>query len=154
MVVEDVEHLRLVQTMQAFTVASDNALTIAIEVTDSKGYQQNLVALVDSGASGIFMNTLTAERMKLKQSLLQNPIRLLMADGTASADGCITKGINNHALTILNHVEQVSFLVTCIPGYDVVLGMSWLQKNNPIIDWVERSIKFPKSRLLATSNCI
>ena len=151
---EDVENLRVMETMKAFATPSDNSLTINVEITDSFGNQQQLLALVDSGASAIFMNLSTADRLKLKQSPLRNPVRLILADGSTSTDGSITKSVLNHALTIGSHVEKVSFLITSVPGYDIVLGMKWLLKNNPIIDWVQKSVKFQRFRQVANIKCI
>lgn len=39
------------------------------------------------------------------------------------------------SLTIDNHSEQISFLIIHFPHHPVVLGIPWLEKHNPQLDW-------------------
>ena len=32
--------------------------------------------------------------------------------------------------------------------YDIILGMPWLRKNNPIIDWRTKQLKFEKGLII------
>src|SRR4051812_13907038 len=41
-----------------------------------------------------------------------------------------------------DHTEMLSFNITTIPNFDVILGMTWLAKHNPAVDWLARSIMF------------
>ena len=40
------------------------------------------------------------------------------------------------------HQEEVSLFVSPGLHYDVILGMPWLQKHRPHIDWANTSIMF------------
>ena len=40
------------------------------------------------------------------------------------------------------HQEEVSLFVSPGLHYDVILGMPWLQKHRPHIDWTNTSIMF------------
>ena len=40
-----------------------------------------------------------------------------------------------------NHLERTLFAVTSIGKQHLILGHSWLCKNNPEIDWVSGEVK-------------
>ena len=55
----------------------------------------------------------------------------------------VTEILPNISFRTRSHKEQVSLLsVDMEPQADVILGMPWLQRNDPGIDWVERLITF------------
>ena len=61
-----------------------------------------------------------------------------MANGSKSPClGCVTSKIKG------DHFEgKEELLVAPLKGYDIILGFPWLQKYNPEINWLKRSITF------------
>ena len=55
-------------------------------------------------------------------------------DGTLNRDGTISE-VAILGLQIGDHVEKVIFTVTDIGSEDVIVGLDWLRKHNPEIDW-------------------
>ena len=45
-------------------------------------------------------------------------------------------------LAIQQHHEEVVLDVTAMASHDIVLGMPWLKKHNPVIDWRRRVLTF------------
>ena len=39
-------------------------------------------------------------------------------------------------------MEQLSYDITKLPGQDLVLGLPWLERTNPVINWRKRTMKF------------
>lgn len=65
---------------------------------------------------------------------LASPMPVYNVDGTPNQRGPITKCV--HAMTRLgNKSYPVKYFVTALGDQDIILGFSWLQQYNPIIDW-------------------
>ena len=45
-----------------------------------------------------------------------------------------------------HHLEMIQFDVVKMVRYKVILGIPWLEKHNPDIDWVVQDIDFPRCR--------
>ena len=46
------------------------------------------------------------------------------------------------ALGIGDHIEEIVLDATSIAGYNVILGLLWLWKHNPAVDWKEIKVIF------------
>jgi len=92
-------------------------------------------ALLDSGATGCFVDKSWALDRRLQLSKLVKPVPVLNIDGTRNQEGDImhyvllTVGIGKHA-------EKLWCAVTCLGKVPLILSHTWLQKHNPDIDWV------------------
>ena len=92
------------------------------------------VALIDSGAS---RNYASPEAV-VEWELLGTPdvVHLELADGSKIRS---TQKIQGVMCTAGRTVSYEDFTVTkLLHGVDVVLGMTWLQRWNPLIDWVQQ----------------
>lgn len=92
-------------------------------------------ALIDSGASAtafIDSDFATLHRFDLRE--LQRRYTLNVVDGRP-----IDSGILAHralaTMQILNHNEELSFFVTKLGHYPVILGIKWLQHHDPSVKW-------------------
>jgi len=92
-------------------------------------------ALLDSGATGCFVDKSWALDRRLQLSKLVKPVPVLNVDGTRNQEGDITHYV---LLTvgIGKHAEKLWCAVTCLGKVPLILGHTWLQKHNPDIDWV------------------
>ena len=102
--------------------------------------KQNLVALVDTGASGFaFVSQSLVNRLHLNSELLEPPVSLFGFEGINNS--LITHHAN-FPLLISNHLENISSYVVKQSKYDLILGLPWLEKHNPFINWSEHTITF------------
>ncbi len=99
-----------------------------------KGTVYQVVALIDSGAEGDFMDSGLATRLGLPSVALAEPISARTLCGTLLTR--ITHDTKFVTLTLSgNHAEEIRFLLIHSPTAPVVLGHTWLVKHNPHIDW-------------------
>ena len=101
-------------------------------------------AMVDSGATSVFIDQGFVKRHNLIPRQKSSPQPLTVADGRQSSGGLVTQEIDL-SMQVLQHSEQLTFHVTSLPQFPVILGRSWLNKHNPEISWSSNSIKFPPS---------
>lgn len=100
---------------------------------------RSAVFLIDSGATGNFVSSsfVTKSKLSLIESDSLAPVSL--ADGRAQP----AEGILSEAVTIGKvYRDRLNLAATSLQGYDVILGMPWLQHYNPTIDWRGASISF------------
>ena len=91
-------------------------------------------ALLDSGATGCFVDKSWALDRRLQLSKLVKPVPVLNDDGTRNQEGDITHYV---LLTVGvgKHAEKLWCAVTCLGKVPLILGHDWLKKHNPDIDW-------------------
>ena len=106
-------------------------------------------AIIDSGATGCFIDTQLAQRLNLETTPLSRPVKAINVDGTANCKGNITQEANVHLsftdYTDHPHEEIVRLMVLNLGKPQLILGMPWLQKWNPEIDWTRKTIYLPES---------
>jgi len=90
-------------------------------------------ALLNSGATGMFIDKKFAEGNGIAMRLLDKPIRVHNVDGMLNQGGSIT-----HEVTLMlshkGHKEKAVFEVCDLGNSTVIIGYTWLQKHNPTID--------------------
>lgn len=64
-------------------------------------------------------------------------------DGTENKEGSITH-VAVLDMVVGTHVEKVVFTVTDIGPEDVIIGLDWLRKHNPEVDWKEGSLRMSR----------
>ena len=90
-------------------------------------------ALLDSSATGCFVDKSWALDRRLQLSKLMKHVLVLNVDGTRNQEGDImhyillTVGVGKHA-------EKLWCAVTCLGKVPLILGHDWLKKHNPDID--------------------
>ena len=99
-----------------------------------KWRQKAVVAMVDSGASTTFISRRFVQDNHVATRRLDRPIPLFNIDGTLNRDGTISE-VAILGLQIGDHMEKVVFTVTDISSEDIIVGLDWLQKHNPEVDW-------------------
>ena len=95
-----------------------------------------VAAMVDSGATALFIDKKYADRQKMWQIPLDHPIRLHNIDGTLNEAGSITHKVRL-SLKIGPDTEKFEFYVTSLGPEKVILGLPWLRHRNPTINWHE-----------------
>ena len=116
-------------------------LKVEIETTDP-AERESIFSLVDSGATGEFIDRDYAKSCQFNLIKLTKPILVYNVDGTPNEAGSITEVVNL-LLCYKNHSERTTFAVTSLGKQKLLLGHSWLCKHNPEIDWVKGEVKCP-----------
>ena len=100
-------------------------------------------ALLDSGATGLFMNKEFMEKNGFKMEKLERLVKVMNIDGTHNSGGDITHKVMCN-IYYKGHRESVRFDVCNLGRTEVILGMSWLTAHNPEIDWENREVKLTR----------
>jgi dUTP pyrophosphatase len=99
-------------------------------------------ALVDSGAEKSFVDDSIVAAFKLKTQKVKNPMSVRLADGSVSQKGVIDKAVSLAILLGDQHYEHHTFNIMSIGGSHIILGLDWLKKHQPIIDFKTLEIDF------------
>jgi gag-polyprotein putative aspartyl protease len=105
-------------------------------------------ALLDSGAGGTFMNQDFAERNKLELLPIEQPILVKNVDGMPNNKGMISQFARTR-LQINGEEFQEEFLITGLGKESIILGLPWLRRTNPDINWEDGTFHFLKDCLQA-----
>jgi hypothetical protein len=95
-----------------------------------------VAAMVDSGATALFIDKKYAESQKMWQVPVEHPIRLHNIDGMLNEAGSITHKVKL-SLKVGSDEEIFEFYVTSLGPEKVILGLPWLRHRNPTINWQE-----------------
>ena len=91
-------------------------------------------AMVDTGATGDFIDQDFVNQAKLPTRKLSQPVPVYNVDGTPNEAGSIREVVD--AIMVYNgHSERILLAVTCLGKQSMILGISWLNKHNPEIDF-------------------
>src|SRR5260221_6949296 len=95
--------------------------------------------LLDSGATGMFVNQAFAQKHKLETRPLPNPVPVHNVDGTPNENGSITEEVEV-ILRYGQHTEKACLAVTNLRQQTVIIGHSWLTHHNLEVDWAHQSV--------------
>ena len=96
------------------------------------------LAFLDSGAQTSLIGERFASKHSLGRHLLNIPLVLKSFNGTSSET--VTQGVTTH-LSTSGHGEHKSFGIARMP-HDLILGIDWLRRHNPVIDWSSETLSF------------
>ena len=117
-------------------------LNIGLEKVDThEGV--SVKALLDSGATGLFISKRLAERQGFKLEKLDKPIKVRNVDGSDNKGGSITHEVEVN-LYYRGHLERVRMDVCKLGKTEVILGMPWLAAHNPEINWETGEVRMTR----------
>jgi len=97
-------------------------------------------ALLDSGATGLFIDTAFTKKKGFKMEKLKNLLLVRNVDGTENVRGAIMHQVKCN-MFFKRHVERVRMDICNLGKTEVILGMPWLAAYNPEIDWEKREVR-------------
>ena len=100
--------------------------------------------MIDSGATALFISHKFVQKNNVRLQPLAHAIKLSNIDGSQNKAGSLTHYARLQ-LTVGAHTEITEFLVTNLGPEDVVLGLPWLKRVNPTIDWEKGEMDIPGS---------
>ena len=114
---------------------SERSLHVKVELQTTDTSQVfGMRALLDSGATGLFIDSEYVKSNRMPTRKLSRPIPVFNVDGTPNEAGQITE-IVDVILRFKDHSERAQFAVTRLGKQHMILGHTWLQFHNPEVNW-------------------
>jgi len=130
------------EVRRTFKMLREVWLNIGVEKIDThEGIM--IKALLDSGATGMFMDRQTAARHEFKLQKLERPIAVRNIDGTNNSRGAIMHQVECNVF-YKGHIERMRMDVCDLGKTEVILGMPWLAVHNPEINWEIGEVKMTR----------
>ena len=144
---------RLPRSFRVATVANiTNSLILQVQIESADRRERPIKALVDSGATGTFIDKEYVISNSIPTRKLISPILVFNVDGSPNEAGSITE-VAELRLTYKDHSETTLFAVTSLGKQNMLLGMSWLRDHNPEIDWSTGEVRMTRCPLRTCSGC-
>jgi hypothetical protein len=100
-------------------------------------------ALVDSGSQESYVSAQAVFKAGLRPLQKQTSYPLHVANGQPMPEEAkITHEVTGVTLSIQDHQEKMTFDVFGLATHDIILGLPWLRKHNPQIDWKKKMFLF------------
>ena len=114
-------------------------LKIGLERLDT---QEGIIveALLDSGVTGLVMSSEFARKKGFKLKRLERPMQVRNVDRSFNREGPIENTVEVNVY-YKGHVERTEIDVIGGQKWGVILGMPWLERHNPEIDWKTGEVK-------------
>jgi Retroviral aspartyl protease len=113
----------------------------AIITTSEKNELIKTQPLVDSGAGGTFMDQNYAWKHGFNLTKLEYLIMARNVDGTENKQGTI-RYHTDLDLQVNSKTNMEQFLITGLGNQKIILGLPWLWKHNPEINWKEEILQW------------
>jgi len=97
-------------------------------------------ALLDSGVTGLFIDTTFAKEQGFKMEKLKKPLLVRNMDGTMNVGGAIIHQVKCN-MFFKGHMKRARIDVCNLGKTELILGMPWLATHNPEIDWEKGEVK-------------
>ncbi|KAF1323241.1 Pol protein, partial [Globisporangium splendens] len=114
-----------------------------VYIADVKGYEKKMTVLVDCGASQNFVSKSALKKsLQAYDRLVHSGKREKMIVRLADGSTVHTEGVQVElSFSFCDFVCKETFVVLAMGSkYDLILGMPWLAKHQPWIDWRARTI--------------
>lgn len=109
-----------------------------------KQFGLDVLALIDSGAAGNFIGEQCANFHHIPIVKKQHSMVVQLADSSICPNNTIY--YETIPLLIYHHVDEtIVFDVVPKLNYDIILGVPWLRKHRPSIDWDTLTLNFSSS---------
>ena len=106
-------------------------------------------ALIDCGATGNFIDPSLVNRLLLpSQAIL--PLLAFNIDGTVNKQGWITAATTVHCQAA-DFKDNLMLMIVGLGQSQVILGMPWLTKHNPHIDWEKKTVTLNAEHIRKTT---
>src|ERR1700677_3298245 len=135
------EHPNFQYAHKTFTSDKGNSVPINIGLKTLDTHNSiNIDSLLDCGASGLFIDKQFVKLNKIMTWKLPQPIPIYNVDGTLNEGGTIKEAVDP-IVSYGNHKECATFWVCGLGADQVILGLPWLHRHNPDINWATGETK-------------
>jgi RNase H-like domain found in reverse transcriptase/Reverse transcriptase (RNA-dependent DNA polymerase)/Integrase zinc binding domain/Chromo (CHRromatin Organisation MOdifier) domain/Integrase core domain/Retroviral aspartyl protease len=122
---------------------------IELEISLPDGRQSIAAALIDCGSQDNLINESYVKDNAIPFKDKPQPMILRLADGREAHQKDLTRYTPVN-LEINDHHEPIALDISNIT-HDIILGLPWFEKHNPLVDWQTRTITFNSPYCL--NNC-
>jgi hypothetical protein len=123
----------------------DEKIILRVAIRGGDNREHITTAMVDCGATENFINKEYAERNGIPLNEKTVPRRVLAMDGREVVSGPVTHDAVVK-LKINNHHETIKLHCITIGNSPIIVGLPWLRRHNPNIDWKEGRVTFDSTR--------
>ena len=95
--------------------------------------------LIDSGSTHDFLSSEFVRRHNLKTDTATKELKVTLADGSSRTQPLETAGPVK--VVVADFSETQTFTVLPLARYDAILGMPWLSRHNPTIDFRSKKVQ-------------
>jgi hypothetical protein len=117
-------------------------LPICFRTLDT-GVSLAVTALLDSGATGLFLDSRFVKENNLNTRKLPRAIPVYNVDGTLNQGGSIQEEVEL-VMQFNGHTEKAVFSVCDLGDKAAIIGHTWLYQHNPEIDWKTGEVSFTR----------
>ena len=100
-------------------------------------------ALLDSGATGLVISSEFTKKQGFKLKKLERPMNVRNVDGLLNKEGPIEHTVEVN-IYFKRHREKTEIDVIGGQKWTMILGMLWLVRYNPEIDWKTGEVKMTR----------
>jgi hypothetical protein len=122
------------------TAQATHANLLTFDIKTSGGADAVARVLIDCGSTTNFVSHKWVEKHRIGTSNIANSQVVKLADGGTTS---VNKVAPNIHLFLCGRDFCETLLVFPIESYDVILGMPWLRRHNPVVDWETGELTFP-----------
>ena len=127
--------------INASSMVSSTSFLVPVSSVLGTSKPYGFSALLDSGASHCFLSLKIVKKFKLHTNPVKPPLPLSMFDGTSVI--YVTEQLSLNVSFPDGVTHHIAFFVAPLdPTCDAVLGLNWLSKYNPLVDWSLHQITF------------
>jgi len=108
-------------------------LKVGLRTVDSHKIEE-VDTLLDSSATGLFIDCTWLCQKKIMTCKLKHPIEVYNIDGSVNRGGSIMEEVTP-ILSYQGHKEHTMFEVCDLGKSNLIIGHTWLHKHNLEIDW-------------------
>jgi len=135
------------------TEVGPNSLYLRVEIESTDNQRKYGVrALVDLGATGLFIDREYVKSNQIPTTKLPQPIPVFNVDGTANTEGSISEVVEL-LLRYNGHSERALFCVTGLGKQNLILGHTWLKDHNPEVDWRTGKVEMSRCSPRCCNGC-
>lgn len=128
--------------IRSLSTKTSTQLQVILKTVDT-GVRMPVKALLDSGATGLFLDTKFVQAHGLNTRKLPRAIPVYNVDGTLNHGGSISEEVDL-IMTFEQHTEIVTFAICDLGGKTAIIGHTWLAQHNPEIDWKTGHVSFTR----------
>jgi len=110
-------------------------------------------ALLDSGATGSFINRDFICSKGINTQTLSRNILVFNVDGSPNEAGQISKVVDV-LLRYKTHSERMLLAVSRLGKQSLILGYNWLKDHNPKVDWEKGEVEMTRCPLRCEGECV
>src|SRR5260370_6762415 len=128
------------RTIYVLSKNSPRSLNIQVELTSLTSLTSvSTSVLLDSRATGMFINWSFVQKHQLETTSLPQPILVCNIDGSPNENGSVMEEVHV-TLRFGHHSERAHLTVANLGQQTVIIGHSWLTLHNPEVDWVSQKV--------------